>query len=158
MLKFCTMVLLLIFINLPVKKIMAQNINKMEKLSWIVDNWISTDGEKKSLEHWEKVNDDLFIGGSETVKNRDTLFAEKLKIERTGDDIFYIADVKHNPGPVKFKLTSYTETSAVFENPLHDFPQKIIYMLEEGKLHASIEGPGKEGKWHKIDFFMDRRR
>ena len=137
---------------------MAQNKDEMEKLYWIVDNWISTDGDKKSFEHWEKLSDDLYIGGSETVKNGDTIFAEKLKIERTASGINYVADVEHNPEPVKFRLTEITDTSAVFENPEHDFPRKIIYLLEEGKLHASIEGPGRGGNWRKIDFYMDRRR
>lgn len=137
---------------------MAQNKDEMEKLYWIVDNWISTDGDKKSFEHWEKLSDDLYVGGSETVKNGDTIFAEKLRIERTGSVINYVADVKHNPEPVRFRLTEITDTSAVFENPEHDFPHKIIYLLEEGKLHASIEGPGRDGTWRKIDFYMDRRR
>jgi hypothetical protein len=158
MIKLYSITLLMLIIIFPVKKIAGQNMNEMEKLSWIADNWISADGETKSFEHWEKLSDNLFIGGSETVKNGDTIFAEKLRIEKTGSGIYYVADVKHNPEPVKFRLTCLTDTSAVFENPLHDFPQKIIYMLEEGKLHASIEGPGSEGTWRKVEFFMDRRR
>lgn len=133
---------------------------EMEKLSWIFDRWVSkdADAETTSYEHWEKVSEDLFTGGSETIKNGDTLFSEKLKVEKTGNDIHYIADVKHNAAPVKFKLTSVSDTEAVFENPNHDFPQKIIYKLENGTLHASIEGPGKSGAWKKIDFYMNKMR
>ena len=145
-----------IFFNLPAA--MAQNNNQMEKLSWIVDRWISVDGESRSYEYWEKINDNLFIGASETVKNGDIIFAEKLKIEKIGDDIFYIADVKHNPEPVMFKMISLNDTVAIFENPEHDFPQKITYKQEEGALHASIEGRGKNGVWRKSDFLMTRMR
>jgi hypothetical protein len=43
---------LTIFINFS----MAQNKSEMEKLSWIVDKWISVEGENTSYEHWEKQN------------------------------------------------------------------------------------------------------
>ncbi len=130
----------------------------MEKLSWIVDHWVSANGESTSYEHWEKTSETLFTGGSETVKNGDTIFAEKLKIELLDGNIYYIADVSHNPAPVKFKLTKLTENEAVFENPEHDFPQKISYKHVEGDLHAAIEGPGKDKIWKKIDFIMKKMR
>ena len=137
---------------------MSYSQSDFEKLSWILDKWVSTDGESTSYEKWEKVNDSLYTGSSETVKDGETVFQEKLKLSREGNDIFYIADVKHNPAPVKFKLTSITESEAVFENPEHDFPQKIVYKQAGGNLHASIEGPGKDGKWRKVDFIMNKMR
>ena len=130
----------------------------MQKLAWIVDHWIATDGESKSYEHWEKTNETLFTGGSETIKNGDTVFSEKLKIELIDGNIYYIADVSHNPAPVKFKLTKLTDSEAVFENPEHDFPKKISYKQVDGNLHASIEGPGKDKQWKKIDFVMNKMR
>lgn len=149
-------IFLVIFIT---GKNMSQENYDMNKLLWIFDKWVSAGpGESTSYEHWEKLSEDLYTGGSETIKNGDTVFSEKLKIEKTGEGIFYIADVKHNSEPVEFKLTSCNEIEAVFENALHDFPRKITYRLEEGKLHAFIEGPGKDGKWKKIDFYMDRMR
>lgn len=133
------------------------NTKDLEKLSWINDRWVSTDGESTSYEHWEEINDALFKGGSETIKNGDTVFAEKLSIELINGEIFYIADVAHNPAPVKFKLTFLTDSEAVFENPEHDFPQKISYKYIEGNLNASIEGPAKSG-WKKVDLKMNRMR
>lgn len=143
----------ILFTIIMTDNLLTQTQDDMNKLSWIVDRWISKEGASTSYEHWEKTSDVLFTGGSETVKNGDTVFAEKLKIEVIDGSIYYIADVSHNPEPVKFKLTYVTETEAVFENPQHDFPKKITYMLVEGKLHASIEGPSK-----KIDFVMNKMR
>lgn len=149
----------LLFLIYAGGNIVAQENNDISKLLWIFDRWVSAgEDESRSYEHWEKVSDDLYTGGSETIRNGDTVFTEKLRIEKTNDGIFYVADVKHNPEPVKFKLTLSTENEAVFENPLHDFPQKITYRQEEGKLHAFIEGPGKDGQWKKIDFYMDRMK
>ena len=40
-----------------------------------------------------------------------------------------------------FKLTSLTATEAIFENPAHDFPKRIIYRKTgEDGLTASIDG------------------
>ena len=132
--------------------------NDMDKLAWIIDNWVSGEGGSKSYEHWKKINETLYEGSSETIKNGDTIFNEKLKIQKTGDEIFYIADVKHNPQPVYFKLVSVSENEAVFENMEHDFPKRVTYKNESGNLHAWIEGPGKNGDWKKVDFFMSKMR
>lgn len=151
---FITVFLILILVSMPD----SQSHKNLDELLWIADNWIISEGGVVSHEHWTKVNDTLYEGGSETIKNGDTIFAEKLKIIVKDGEIFYVADVKHNPEPVYFKLTGSDTNKAVFENPEHDFPQKITYELENGNLHAYIEGPGKEGKWKKVDFFMTRMR
>lgn len=148
----------LILITILSIQLMAQEKTDMQKLLWIADSWVSASGETTSYEEWKVVNNDLYEGGSKTVKDGKTIFSETLKIESSAEGIFYVADVAHNPAPVKFKLTSVSDTSAVFENPLHDFPQKITYLLEEGNLHAIIEGPGKDGKIKKVDFFMQKMR
>lgn len=137
---------------------MAQDKTDMQKLLWIVDSWVSTDGESRSYEEWKKIDSSLYEGSSRTVKNDVVTFSEQLKIVNTADGIFYIADVKHNPEPVKFKLTEVNDSLAVFENPEHDFPKKITYSNENGNLHAFIEGPGKDGKTKKIDFYMLKMR
>ncbi len=148
----------LILITILSIQLMAQEKTDMQKLLWIADSWVSASGETTSYEEWKIVNDNLYEGGSKTVKDGKTIFSETLKIESNADGIFYVADVAHNPAPVKFKLTSVSDTSAVFENPIHDFPQKITYLLEEGNLHAIIEGPGKDGKIKKVDFIMQKMR
>jgi len=148
-------IILIIFFNL---QLMAQEKTDMQKLLWIADSWVSASGETTSYEEWKVINDDLFEGGSKTIKEGKVIFSESLKIEKTADGIYYVADVAHNPAPVKFKLTNVTDTSAVFENPDHDFPKKITYLLEEGNLHAFIEGPGKDGNTKKVDFYMQKMR
>ena len=144
--------------------IFVLNINSrgtsMDKLLWIVDNWVSVNDSPgvKSYEEWVKISDDLYEGSSRTEKDGKVTFSEKLKIENTPEGIFYVADVKHNTAPVRFKLTEVNDTLAVFENPEHDFPKKITYSLEEGNLHAWIVGPVKDGSTKKIDFYMTKMR
>jgi hypothetical protein len=130
----------------------------MKKLEWIADKWITKDNESETIESWEIINDSLFEGKSATIRNGKEVFSEKLKIEKRGADIFYVADVAHNPAPVSFRLVTLSDTAAVFENMEHDFPKRITYQNENGSLHAWIEGPAKDGAWKKIDFFMQNMR
>lgn len=136
----------------------SQSNRNMEDLLWLVDSWINIGGETVSYEHWKKADDSLLEGSSETIKNGNTVFSEKLKIVKEKEGIYYVAEVKHNPLPVYFKLTMVSKNKAVFENPQHDFPQKITYEIEQGTLHAFIEGPGRSGKWEKVDFYFDKMR
>jgi hypothetical protein len=133
--------------------------NSLEKFDWIIDNWIAGDENSITRERWTKESDTILRGKSYTIKSGDTVFSEQLSIEKRGDGIYYVAVVKHNPGPVDFKLTLLSERKAVFENPAHDFPQKITYIHEyDGSLFAQIEGINKEGKVIKADFLMKKER
>ena len=58
--------------------------------------------------------------------------------------------------PVSFKLVNATDNQLVFENPNHDFPTKITYLIiSEDSMVASISGliDGKE----KIEQFPMKR-
>ena len=39
-----------------------------------------------------------------------------------------------------------------FENPAHDFPNRIEYRRQGDRLRAYIAGPGRDGKQVKIPF------
>src|SRR3990172_12736065 len=82
----------------------AQSNTSMEQLLWIVDKWVSIGCETTSYEEWTKINDSLYEGASKTIKNGKIIFEEKLKIISDKGNIFYVADVAHNPAPVYFKL------------------------------------------------------
>lgn len=156
---------LLLIIIFQLTAIMAQfhenNISEdpFEKLNWIVDNWIYKDGDNITYENWIKENDSLLIGESYTVRNSDTVFSEQLKIERIEGDVYYTAVVKHNPGPVRFMLVELGDNKAVFENPEHDFPNRIIYELRDNSvLHAKVEGKDKNGRAASLELFYKRVR
>jgi hypothetical protein len=132
---------------------------KFKKLSWIVDSWISPPGESITYENWTKIDDTTFSGESHTIKNGDTVFSEQLKIEKISDDVYYTAIVKHNPGPVHFKLVELGENKAVFENAKHDYPNRIVYELkDDGSLYARIEGKNKKGEDVIGEFIFTRAR
>jgi hypothetical protein len=85
------------------------------------------------------------FGVSRTVANGKTVFFEYLRIETRGDGLFYVAHPKARTPGTDFKLVRLSGQEAVFENPAHDFPKRLIYRKNaDGSLTARIEGNGTE--------------
>jgi hypothetical protein len=72
---------------------------------------------------------------------------EFLRIEQKGDEIVYLSMPNGRSPATPFPLKEVSGTRVVFENPTHDFPQRIIYWKDGADLRARIEGTqnGKEG-------------
>jgi hypothetical protein len=82
---------------------------------------------------------------------------ESLRLERLGDDVFYTARPRQNLFPTAFRLIESDARRFVFENPEHDFPQRIVYeRIGATKLHVRIEGDDS-GESHGVDFHFVRR-
>lgn len=99
-----------------------------------------------TFENWK--NNGTFYGGQVLkIENTDTLLLEKLRIFEENNVVYYEATVaSQNDGkPIRFKLTQQNNTEFQFENPEHDFPQKLIYSFEnKNKLNAIISGGNKQ--------------
>jgi hypothetical protein len=117
-----------------------ENKKTLHELEWILGNWKRLNSEPGviHLEKWWKVSDQQFQGIGLTMKDTDTLFVEKLFIRMKGEDTYYIAEVEENPAPVYFKFTSWERNSFVSENPEHDAPKKIEYILKGKEMTARV--------------------
>ena len=95
------------------------------------------------------------LGMSHTVVNGKTREFEFLRIvhEENGD-VFFVAQPSGQK-EARFKLIAVTEGDARFENPKHDFPQRIIYRRDGDSLVGRIEGNSK-GQEKAIEFPMTR--
>ena len=72
------------------------------------------------------------------------------------EPFLYVVKVAHNDTPVAFRLIECTSKGCVFENPDHDFPNRIIYANTLGDmLLARIEGI-RNNKPDTARFFMHR--
>lgn len=117
--------------------------DKLEKMSWLVGSWEQKLPEGTLVESWKKENDSTFTGTSYFVKEKDTMHSESVVLTQMKEDLFYIPTVigQNNDEPVSFKLTSDTENTFTFENPAHDYPQKITYKkVNDDNMLASISG------------------
>lgn len=98
------------------------------------------------------------LGISRTIANGKTAEFEFMQIrEETNGEIRFIAKPSGQP-EAAFKLVKGGDREVIFENPQHDFPQRVIYRLQtDGSLLGRIEGVSK-GKEKSVDFPMSRER
>ena len=108
---------------------------EVQKPSFIIGNWerLNEKDGKKTYETW---NSD-FTGLGITLKNKDTIFKEKLSIVFINDTLTLKVEGV-NDIPTLFKITQQTDTSFLAENPTHDFPTRIKYWLEDKQLKAHV--------------------
>jgi len=131
---------------------------QIESFNWLAGCWQSEGKNAVSSERWTKAAGKMMLATSQTVKNGKTVSYEFLRIVEDDSGIFYISKPSQNKEETAFKLIKFTSNEVVFENPEHDFPQRIIYRLEKDKsLFARIEGKNK-GKEMGVDFLMKRTK
>jgi uncharacterized protein DUF6265 len=111
-------------------------------LAWMSGGWRTAPGGRVQIEeHWMAPGGGSMLGMSRTVAGDRTVEFEYLRLEQRAGDIYYVAHPKARYPGTEFKLTRLTAQEAVFENPAHDFPKRIIYRKgADGSLTASIDG------------------
>ena len=98
------------------------------------------------------------MGMSRTVAGGKTVFTEYIQIREVNGQLAYVVSLGLASKPVIFKLVKNVDNEVTFENPEHDFPQRIIYRRESADaLFARIEGQEK-GVNKAIDFRYKRSR
>jgi hypothetical protein len=129
-------------------------------LAWMAGHWAGTAGPLRMDEIWTAPDGGALVGLHKDVSvapgpPRMVSF-EFLRIETAGDSLVYVAQPGGRP-PTRFPLAEIGNRRAVFANPAHDFPQRILYWLDDaGALHARVEGPqggktvGEEWTWIKV--------
>ena len=108
----------------------------------------------KTEEFWFPPEGGALIGMSRTVKGDRMVAFEFLLIASVDGVVSYLAQPGGRP-PTTFKRTAGGENWLRFENPQHDFPQRIEYRREGAALHAQIAGPGKDGKEKVIPYVYE---
>lgn len=137
-----------------------ENYALLKKADWLLGKWKSRSPEGEATEIWAIGNDSTYTGKSYFIAGKDTVSSESLVLMQAGGDLLYIPTVKNqNEGkPVSFTLTSYKDNTMIFENPKHDFPQKIRYTrITNDSLLAEISGV-IEGKENAQQFPMKREQ
>jgi hypothetical protein len=106
---------------------------------WMAGAWASEKDGVRMEEHWTRGSDGLMVGLHQDVTAAGKSSFEFLRIERRDGKLVYLA-MPHARPETPFPVKSATATRIVFENPDHDFPQRIIYWRDGAKLCARTEG------------------
>jgi hypothetical protein len=126
-------------------------------MAWLAGAWVGKRSSGSSIEErWTPPLGGAMLAVSRTVNTSGKMNAfEYLRIVERDGGLVYIAQ----PGgakPTEFVLTELVSengsTRAVFDNPLHDYPRRIVYELSaEGRLSATI-GQLKGGTPNRFEF------
>lgn len=91
-------------------------------------------------EQWTVPRAGSMLGTGRVTAGERTVFFEFLRVEATADGVAYTA-MPRGGAATPFRLASSTGREAVFVNPEHDFPSRIVYRLaDDGALVTRVEG------------------
>jgi hypothetical protein len=119
-------------------------------VAWISGCWDLTRNARHVVERWTPPEGGTMMGVSRTVNDGKTTEWEFLIIREGAGGLEYVAKPSRQP-EATFTSTRVTANEAVFENPAHDFPKKIVYARAGDTLTAAIEGP-MQGQTRRIEF------
>jgi hypothetical protein len=124
--------------------------NAIQQLAWLQGCWVAASAERTIEELWTAPRGRSMVGLSRTVRGGELVAYELVVIRERGDRLVYIAHPSGQPS-AEFLSTTLSEGSVVFENPGHDFPQRIGYRRQGPSLQAWIEGT-KDGQARRVEF------
>lgn len=135
----------------------AAQTSPLDRATWLAGCWEGTSGDRTVEERWSPPRGGTMVGAGRTVRGGNTTSVELTVLRPRGDTLRYEA---HPVGqePAVFSSTGTDSRELVFDNPTHDFPQRVIYRaVGADSVHARIEGP-MNGAWRGIDYRMARVR
>ena len=118
---------------------------------WLAGCWEITTGELVIEEHWMAIRGGTLVGMSRTVRGGQLTGYELLLLHQ--DESGWVYEAHPSGQPVaSFKSSAITDTSMVFSNPDHDFPQTITYLrISPDSLIARIAGE-RSGRFRQVEF------
>lgn len=123
----------------------------LSKLVWLQGCWELRAGARTVEECWMRPAGASMIGMSRTLVDGAFRGHEFLILRAVGDTLRYEANPS-GQAPTVFVTTAWSDSLLVFENPGHDFPQRIGYRRAGAdSIAAWIEGT-IEGKARRVEF------
>lgn len=128
----------------------------LSALQWLAGCWTQDGRDAGSVEQWTSPADGTMLGMNRIVSGGRTVAFEFMRITVSADNFVEFIASPSGQETARFELVSMGENEVVFENPEHDFPQRIIYRLTgDSGLLGRIEGIDN-GKPRTADFPMTR--
>lgn len=119
----------------------ADEADDLNRLSWLEGLWTGNKDGVETEELWMPAKGGALLALHRDVKDGRMVSFEFLRIATTAEGTFLFGSPQSAP-PTPFRLLSMEHQRVTFENPAHDFPQRILYWLDsQSALHARIEGP-----------------
>jgi hypothetical protein len=114
--------------------------NRIQDLDWMTGHWTGTYNGLPMEAHYSNSAGGMILGMTKIANGEKSEFFEFEQVAQEGDSLI-LRPMPFAKKGVEFPLKELNGTRAVFENPTHEFPTRIIYELKAtGELLARIEG------------------
>jgi len=122
-------------------------------LNWLEGNWAGTRSTGSTFEErWSPAKGGAMLAVSRSVNTSGKMFAfEFLRIVERDGGLVYIAQPNGAP-PTEFVLSELSGKRAVFDNPRHDYPKRIVYELSAKGALTATTGYLKGGTPQMFEF------
>jgi hypothetical protein len=104
-------------------------------LDWMGGYWLACD-RGETAETWVGAGRGVLVGTNLSGSGFEFL---RIAPNEAGAIVYFAMPGGRAP-PTEFPLVSNADQRAVFENPAHDFPQRVIYERDGETMVARIEG------------------
>lgn len=121
-----------------------------DRLAWMAGCWRAASPRRTLHEWWMPPVGGSLMGMNRAVRGDSVMSWEFVRIEPVNGRLSYVAQPSGQREAV-FPATLVSDTLAVFTEPAHDFPQRIIYRRRADSLYARIEGV-VNGQEQYVDF------
>ena len=117
-----------------------------ENFDWLLGNWERTNDDegKQTFENWQKINDFEYEGFGWAIQNNDTIFQEKIKLNKSKDSWIFGVISPEEADYTNFKVIKISNESFTCENPDIEFPNNITYWKDGKEIKALVSGKGME--------------
>ena len=111
-----------------------------ERLAWLAGCWDNVRGGRTVEEQWMTPRGGVLLGMGRTSGGGRPVNYEQMRIEEREGKLVFVARPSGQP-EAAFTEVELTDSLVAFENPTHDFPQRIVYRVKaDGSLLATTEG------------------
>lgn len=133
----------------------AQAPAAVDQLRWMAGCWEIRTPSRLTQEQWMAPLGGMMLGMSRTVAGGAVREWEQIRIETRDGRLVYVAQPS-GQSLTEFASESVTDTTVVFHNPAHDFPQRVAYRRAgRDSLVARISGE-RGGRTRQVDFRFGR--
>jgi hypothetical protein len=127
----------------------------LDRAWWLAGCWEGASGGRPVEERWSAPRGGTMVATARAFRGDSTTTIE-LTILRVRDGVLAYEAVPVGQTHTIFPATAVTDSSLVFANPEHDFPQRITYRrVGADSLAARVEGPSR-GAWRALDYALRR--
>jgi hypothetical protein len=117
---------------------------RVHQLRWLSGCWEQREARTTVQEFWTTPDGGMLFGIGRTIARRETgdttLSFEAMRIFARGGKLVFAAQPSGQPG-AEFVEQALTDSTVIFENPSHDFPQFVRYRRRgTNALYGAVDG------------------